>query len=80
MVGSKIDSSEFVLNYLQPGIKLSVQCYFLHKADQSFKYYERHKHVALFNTSHYPLETFYKPIHFYFDITKTVTNDGHSIS
>lgn len=80
MVGNKIDESEFILKYIQPGTKLSVQCYFLYKAGQGFKNQERHKHVVLFNTSHYPLEAFYKPINFYFDITKTETNDGHSTS
>jgi hypothetical protein len=80
MAGRTIDESGFIADHLEPGVVLPVQCYFLYKVEQTALRMQRWKTSALFHTDHYPLETFYKPIHYPFDITKIRTNDEPAIS
>jgi hypothetical protein len=80
MAGTKIDKSGFIADHLEQDVHLSVQCYFLYKGGQQVNKVDFRKHSALYNTDYYLLEPFYKPIHFYFDITKIVTNHEPAIS
>jgi hypothetical protein len=80
MADRTIDKSGFIAEHLEQGVVLPVQCYFLHKVEQTDLPMRRWKTSAFFHTDHYLLETFYKPIHYPFDITKIRTTDESAIS
>lgn len=56
--------------YFSSEIKLPVQVSFIRKLSKKHAEKNLSKKSMRFNTSSYPLETFYKPIHYCFDVTK----------